>query len=92
MHINLKKHKFILKYRSLKTAAKINSVYILFSELKESVFTRLDLVDYFSLADNALMDMQRHVLRHLPHVKTLDLRRNKIAKLTEEDFQVTTAY
>lgn len=49
-------------------------------------------MDYFSLADNALMDMQRHVLRHLPHVKTLDLRRNKIAKLTEEDFQVTTAY
>ncbi|XP_049884639.1 leucine-rich repeat-containing G-protein coupled receptor 4 [Pectinophora gossypiella] len=57
------------------------------SELKESVFTKLDLVDYFSLADNLLADMPRHVLRHLPHVKTLDLCRNKIVKLTEEDFK-----
>ncbi|XP_046977198.1 leucine-rich repeat-containing G-protein coupled receptor 4 [Vanessa cardui] len=57
------------------------------SELKESVFTKLDLVDYFSLSDNSLMEMPRHVLRHLPHVKTLDLCRNKITKLTEEDFK-----
>ncbi|CAK1588710.1 unnamed protein product [Parnassius mnemosyne] len=57
------------------------------SELKESVFTKLDLVDYFSLADNSLTEMPRHVLRHLPHVKTLDLCRNKISKLTEEDFK-----
>ncbi|XP_072930518.1 uncharacterized protein ltl [Epargyreus clarus] len=57
------------------------------SDLKESVFTKLDLVDYFSLADNSLIEMPRHVLRHLPHVKTLDLCRNKITKLTEEDFK-----
>lgn len=57
------------------------------SELKESVFTKLDLVDYFSLADNSLTEMPRHVLQHLPHVKTLDLCRNKITKLTEEDFR-----
>ncbi|KAG6452311.1 carboxypeptidase N subunit 2 [Manduca sexta] len=57
------------------------------SELKESVFTKLDLLDYFSLADNSLTDMPRHVLQHIPHVKTLDLCRNKITKLTEEDFQ-----
>ncbi|XP_014366639.1 leucine-rich repeat-containing G-protein coupled receptor 4 [Papilio machaon] len=57
------------------------------SELKESVFTKLDLVDYFSLADNLLTEMPRHVLRHLPHVKTFDLCRNKITKLSEEDFK-----
>ncbi|KAL4717447.1 hypothetical protein ACJJTC_000596 [Scirpophaga incertulas] len=57
------------------------------SELKESVFTKLDLVDLFSLADNNLADLPRHVLRHLPHVKTLDLCRNKITKLTEDDFR-----
>ncbi|CAG9558370.1 unnamed protein product [Danaus chrysippus] len=57
------------------------------SELKESAFTKLDLVDYFSLADNSLSEMPRHVLRHLPHVKTVDLCRNKITKLTEEDFK-----
>ncbi|XP_026730575.1 leucine-rich repeat and death domain-containing protein 1 [Trichoplusia ni] len=57
------------------------------SDLKESVFTKLDLVDYFSLADNSLTEMPRHVLQHLPHVKTLDLCRNKIVKLTEEDFR-----
>ncbi|KAJ2954306.1 hypothetical protein O0L34_g2558 [Tuta absoluta] len=57
------------------------------SDLKESAFTKLDLVDYFSLADNSLAEMPRHVLRHLPHVKTLDLCRNKIIKLTEEDFK-----
>ncbi|KAM3968689.1 leucine-rich repeat-containing larval translucida [Aphomia sociella] len=57
------------------------------SELKESVFTKLDLVDYFSLADNSLTEMPRHVLRHLPHVKTLDLCRNKITKLTVDDFR-----
>ncbi|XP_053624274.1 leucine-rich repeat protein SHOC-2-like [Plodia interpunctella] len=57
------------------------------SDLKESVFTKLDLVDYFSLADNSLLEMPRHVLRHLPHVKTLDMCRNKITKLTVEDFK-----
>ncbi|XP_075991414.1 leucine-rich repeat-containing larval translucida [Anticarsia gemmatalis] len=57
------------------------------SELKESVFTKLDLVDYFSLADNSLAELPRHVLQHLPHVKTLDLCRNKITKLTEDDFR-----
>ncbi|CAG9781972.1 unnamed protein product [Diatraea saccharalis] len=57
------------------------------SELKESVFSKLDLVDYFSLADNSLADMPRHVLRHLPHLKTLDLCRNKITSLTEDDFR-----
>ncbi|XP_045510407.1 leucine-rich repeat-containing G-protein coupled receptor 4-like isoform X1 [Colias croceus] len=57
------------------------------SELKESVFTKLDLVEFFSLADNALTEMPRHVFRHLPHVLTLDLCRNKITKLTEEDFK-----
>ncbi|CAH0716083.1 unnamed protein product, partial [Brenthis ino] len=57
------------------------------SELKESVFAKLDLVDYFSLADNSLTEMPRHVLRHLPHIKTLDLCRNKITKLSEEDFK-----
>ncbi|XP_059055316.1 leucine-rich repeat protein SHOC-2 [Achroia grisella] len=57
------------------------------SELKESVFSKLDLVDYFSLADNSLTEMPRHILRHLPHVKTLDLCRNKITKLTVEDFR-----
>ncbi|KAI8430912.1 hypothetical protein MSG28_001031 [Choristoneura fumiferana] len=56
-------------------------------ELEENVFTKLDLVDYFSLADNALPEMPRQVLRHLPHVKTLDLCRNKITKLTEDDFK-----
>ncbi|XP_045783898.1 leucine-rich repeat-containing G-protein coupled receptor 4-like [Maniola jurtina] len=57
------------------------------SELKESVFTKLDLLDYFSLADNSFTEMPRHVLRHMPHVKTLDFCRNKITKLTEEDFK-----
>lgn len=57
------------------------------SELKESVFTKLDLVDYFSLADNSLTELPKSVLQHLPHVKTLDLCRNKITKLTEDDFR-----
>lgn len=58
------------------------------SVLNESAFSKLDLVDYFSVADNALMQMPRHVIRHMPHVKTLDLRRNKMTKLTEDDFRV----
>ncbi|CAK1554943.1 unnamed protein product [Leptosia nina] len=57
------------------------------SELRESVFAKLDLLDYFSLADNSLTEMPRNVLRHLPHIQTLDLCRNKITKLTEEDFK-----
>ncbi|XP_050683294.1 chaoptin [Leptidea sinapis] len=56
-------------------------------QLRESVFTKLDLLDYFSLSDNSLDEMPRRVLRHLPHVKTLDLCRNKITKLTEDDFK-----
>lgn len=67
----------------------MDRVFFLSSDLKESVFTKLDLVDYFSLADNSLTEMPRHVLQHLPHVKTLDLCRNKIVKLTEEDFRVS---
>lgn len=62
--------------------------YFVFSELHENVFTKLDLVDYFSIGDNALPEMPKHVLRHLPRVKTLDLCRNKITRLTEDDFQV----
>ncbi|KOB67726.1 putative leucine-rich transmembrane protein [Operophtera brumata] len=53
----------------------------------ESAFTKLDLVDYFSLADNTLSELPRHVLQHLPHVKSLDLCRNKITKLTVDDFR-----
>ncbi|XP_039763626.1 leucine-rich repeat and death domain-containing protein 1 [Pararge aegeria] len=67
------------------TRLKLN--YDNLSDLKESVFTKLDLLDYFSLADNSFTEMPRHVLRHMPHVKTLDFCRNKITKLTEEDFQ-----
>nr|XP_021206087.1 leucine-rich repeat protein SHOC-2 isoform X2 [Bombyx mori] len=63
------------------------SSHLMDNVLKESVFTKLDLVDYFSLADNSLPELPRHVLQHLPHVKTLDLCRNKITKLTEEDFR-----
>lgn len=66
------------------TRLKLN--YDNLSDLKESIFTKLDLVDYFSLADNSLIELPRHVLQHLPHVKTLDLCRNKITKLTVEDF------
>ncbi|XP_048004885.1 leucine-rich repeat-containing G-protein coupled receptor 4 isoform X2 [Leguminivora glycinivorella] len=57
------------------------------SELPETAFTRLDLVDYFSVSDNELAEIPRHVARHLPHAKTLDLCRNKISKLTEDDFK-----
>ncbi|XP_023946364.2 leucine-rich repeat-containing G-protein coupled receptor 4 [Bicyclus anynana] len=67
------------------TKLKLN--YDNLSDLKESVFTKLDLLDYFSLADNSLTEMPRHVLRHMPHVKTLDFCRNKITKLAEEDFK-----
>ncbi|XP_063393736.1 leucine-rich repeat-containing G-protein coupled receptor 4 [Cydia fagiglandana] len=56
-------------------------------QLPENAFTRLDLVDYFSVSDNALAEIPRHVVRHLPHAKTLDLCRNKISKLTEDDFK-----
>ncbi|CAF4753293.1 unnamed protein product [Pieris macdunnoughi] len=57
------------------------------SELRESVFTKLELLDYLSLADNSLAEMPRHVLRHLPHVRTLDLCRNNITQLAENDFK-----
>ncbi|KAG7313187.1 hypothetical protein JYU34_000282 [Plutella xylostella] len=67
------------------TRLKLN--YDNLSELHENVFTKLDLVDYFSIGDNALPEMPKHVLRHLPRVKTLDLCRNKITRLTEDDFQ-----
>lgn len=86
----LTRHEFLFDGPDLKILDFLLSVLILlYSELKENVFTKLDLVDFYSLADNALTDMPRHVLRHLPHVKTLDIARNKIAKLTLEDFQVT---
>lgn len=52
------------------------------------MFTKLELLDYLSLADNSLGEMPRHVLRHLPHVRTLDLCRNNITQLAEDDFKV----
>ncbi|XP_041987226.1 protein artichoke-like [Aricia agestis] len=59
----------------------------LLSDLKESVFLKLDLINFLCLSENLLPEMPRHILRHIPHVHTLDLSKNKITTLTKEDFK-----
>lgn len=58
------------------------------SHLPESSFTGLGEVEYFSLADNRLLEIPRDVLRKMPKLKTLDLGRSRISSLRNEDFRV----
>lgn len=57
------------------------------SQLPESSFVGLGSIEYLSLADSVLPAVPQHVLRHMPHIRTLDLGRNHIQGLLDADFQ-----
>lgn len=55
-----------------------------------NTFDGLNKVDLFSLADNNLEMVPKHLWKGLPYIKTLDMGRSHIRELTEGDFAVCT--
>lgn len=53
------------------------------------VFAGLGRTQYLSLADNEVSSIPRHVLSHLPLLRTLDLSRNRISRIDSDDFKVS---
>lgn len=55
--------------------------------IPEMPFRGLTNLEYLGLAENDLDEIPRHVLHHLPKTSTLDLGKNKIKAVLQDDFK-----
>lgn len=67
---------------------KLNVIFS-YRQLNSDTFDGLTKVDFFSLADNNLEVVPKHLWKGIPYVKTLDMGRSKIRELTDGDFNVS---
>lgn len=59
------------------------------SDFSDYSFGGLDHTTYFSLADNTIPAIPRHILARMPYVKTIDIGRGRIQSLSPADFKGT---
>jgi Leucine-rich repeat (LRR) protein len=56
--------------------------------VNDTAFVGLETVVKLDLADNELSIVPRHILHHMPNIKTLNLGWSKIKTLTADDLKV----
>lgn len=59
----------------------------IFRTLPESSFRNLSNLSYFSLADNHLEEIPRHIFTHMPRIVTMDLSHGRIKTILTDDFR-----
>lgn len=63
------------------------SIFLHFRTLPESSFRNLTNLGYFSLSDNHLEEIPRHVFSHMPKIVTMDLGYGRIKTILTDDFR-----
>lgn len=56
--------------------------------MPESSFKNLTHTEFLSLADNALEEIPRHILNHMPYLTTADFAQGRIRKISTDDLRM----